>query len=50
MGVVVTSKVTKSQATFAGDARKVVVVKTDSGYRPDAARAGTGKIVAVACD
>lgn len=50
LGVVVTGAVTRSGSTFAGRVRKVVVVKTSSGYRPDDARDATGKVVAVICD
>lgn len=28
---------------------KVVVVKTDGGYQPDASRAGTGEVAATIC-
>jgi hypothetical protein len=49
MGVVVVGSATKSGSAFSGDTRKLVVVKTDGGYRPDATRAGTGTVVATVC-
>ncbi|HEV7807508.1 MAG TPA: hypothetical protein VGO80_16935 [Solirubrobacteraceae bacterium] len=49
MGVVVVGAVAKSGSTVAGDVRKVVVVRTDGGYRPDPARAGTGVVVSTVC-
>jgi hypothetical protein len=49
MGVVVTSKVTKSGNTLSGNYTRIVVVKTDPGYAPGPNNSGTGKIVATFC-
>ncbi len=50
MGVIVTSKVTKSGSTiFSGTTPEIVVVKTNPGYVPDPTVPGTGTVVAVFC-
>jgi hypothetical protein len=49
MGVLVSSKVAKSGSTISGDAKSIVVVKTDPGYAPNPGHAGTGTVVAVFC-
>ena len=49
MGVLVATKVTKSGSTISGDAKSIVVVKTDPGYAPDPGHAGTGTVVGVFC-
>lgn len=49
MGTVVTSKVTKSGETIAGNTVSIVVVKTIAGYSPEPSRYGTGTIVAKFC-
>ena len=49
MGVLVAAKVTKSGSTISGDAKSIVVVKTDPGYAPDPGHAGTGTVMAVFC-
>lgn len=49
MGVLVSSKVTKSGPTISGDTKSIVVVKTDPGYAPNPGHAGTGTVVAVFC-
>ncbi|GAC1634671.1 MAG: hypothetical protein NVS4B2_21590 [Chloroflexota bacterium] len=49
MGVVVTSKVTKTGATIAGNSVHIVVVKVNSGYEPNPGSHGTGTIVATFC-
>lgn len=49
MGVLVSSKVTKSGPKISGDAKSIVVVKTDPGYAPNPGHAGTGTVVAVFC-
>jgi hypothetical protein len=49
MGVIVSSKVTKSGSTISGDIVHIVVVKTDTGYAPNPGHAGTGTIVAQVC-
>jgi hypothetical protein len=47
LGVIVTSKVTKSGANITGTIVKLVVVKVDPGYEGNPGHAGTGKIVFV---
>ena len=49
MGVLVSSKVTKSGPKISGDAKSIVVVKTDPGYAPNPGHAGTGTVVAEFC-
>jgi len=49
MGVLVSSKVTKSGSKISGDAKSIVVVKTDPGYAPNPGHAGTGTVVAEFC-
>jgi hypothetical protein len=49
MGVLVSSKATKSGPIISGDAKSIVVVKTDPGYAPNPGHAGTGTVVAVFC-
>jgi len=49
MGVLVTSKVTKSGSTISGNFAKIVVVKINPGYAPNPMNAGTGTIVATYC-
>ncbi len=49
MGVLVSSKVTKSGPKISGDAKSIVVVKTDPGYAPNPGHAGTGTVVGVFC-
>jgi hypothetical protein len=49
MGVLVTSAVTKSGRTIAGDTTHIVVVKTEPGYAPNPGHHGTGTIVATYC-
>jgi hypothetical protein len=49
MGVIVSSKVTKSGSTISGDIVHIVVVKTDPGYAPNPGHDGTGTIVAKVC-
>jgi hypothetical protein len=49
MGVLVTSKVTKSGVAIDGNVTHIVVVKVNPGYAPNPSSAGTGKIVAVYC-
>jgi hypothetical protein len=52
MAVVVPSKVTQSGTTttkISGDIRKIVIVKTNAGYRPDPSYPGTGTVVATLC-
>jgi uncharacterized repeat protein (TIGR01451 family) len=49
MGVLVTSKVTKSGSDISGDVTHIVVVKVNPGYGPNPSSAGTGKIVATFC-
>jgi M6 family metalloprotease-like protein len=49
MGVIVTSKVTKSGSTISGNFAEIVVVLTDPGYAPGPGHSGTGRIVATFC-
>jgi uncharacterized repeat protein (TIGR01451 family) len=49
MGVLVTSKVTKSGTTISGNVVHIVVVKVNPGYAPSPSNQGTGKVVAVFC-
>jgi len=49
MPVIVASQVTQSGSTISGDTSRVVIVKTSSGYAPDAGHAGSGVIVAETC-
>ena len=49
MAVVVASSITQDGPRISGDSARVVIVKTDSGYGPDPAQAGTGTVVAVLC-
>ncbi len=46
LGVIVTSKVTKSGSNITGTIVKLVVVKTNPGYEGDPGHAGTGTVVA----
>lgn len=49
MGVLVSTKVTKSGSTISGDDKSIVVVKTDPGYASDPGHPGTGNVVAEFC-
>jgi folate-dependent phosphoribosylglycinamide formyltransferase PurN len=49
MGVLVTSKVTKSGNGVAGNTVHIVVVKVAPGYSPNPMDHGTGTIVALYC-
>jgi hypothetical protein len=49
MGVIVSSAITNSGSTIAGDTVHIVVVKTNPGYEADPGHAGTGTVVAVYC-
>ena len=49
MGVVVTSKVSKSGSTVSGTYTRIVVVRTDHGYGPNPGSAGTGTILGTFC-
>jgi hypothetical protein len=49
MAVVVPSGVTKSGPTISGDTVRILVVRTDRGYRPSPGHSGTGTVVAVVC-
>jgi hypothetical protein len=49
MGVIVSSAITSSGSTIAGDTVHIVVVKTDAGYAADPGHAGTGTVVAAYC-
>jgi hypothetical protein len=49
MAVVVSSSISKSGSAISGDAKRIVVVKTDPGYASDPGHAGTGTVVATVC-
>jgi hypothetical protein len=49
MGVLVTSKVTKSGHRVGGNTVHIVVVKVAPGYKPNPGHHGTGKIVGFYC-
>jgi hypothetical protein len=49
MGVLVASSATKAGSAVEGNWGKIVVVKTDPGYAPNAGHPGTGTIVATFC-
>ena len=49
MGVVVTSSVTSDGSQIAGNAVRIVVVRTDAGYAPNPGHPGTGTVVATYC-
>jgi len=49
MGVVVSSRITKSGNTISGDGPRIVVVQTDAGYQPNPGHPGTGTVVATFC-
>jgi hypothetical protein len=47
--VIVTSSITKSGSTIAGNISLIAIVLTDPGYDPNSGHAGTGTVVAVVC-
>jgi len=49
MAVAVSGEVVRSGSDVSGRITKIVVVRTDAGYTPDPATAGTGTIVATIC-
>jgi hypothetical protein len=49
MAVIVSSSITKSGSTIAGNVSQIVIVKTNPGYGSDPGHAGTGTVVAVWC-
>lgn len=49
MAVLVTSSVTKSGPSISGTTTRIVIVKTDTGYKDDPGHAGTGTVVATIC-
>jgi len=49
MGVIVSSKVTKSGSIITGDIKQVVIVKNDPGYSPSPGHPGTGAEIAILC-
>jgi len=49
MAVVVASRAAKSGSTITGDVKRIVVVKTAPGYRPDPSVPGTGTVVGSVC-
>lgn len=49
MAVIVSSSITKSGSSIAGDTVHVVIVQTNPGYGPQPSTPGTGTVVAVVC-
>src|SRR4051812_2271045 len=49
MAVIASSRIDKSGSAISGDTDRVVVVRTNPGYRPDPGHAGTGTVVAEVC-
>jgi len=49
MGTLVSSNITESGSTIAGNQVKIVVVRTNPGYGPNLGADGTGTIVATYC-
>jgi hypothetical protein len=49
MGVIVSSKVTKSGSVITGDIKQVVIVKNDLGYEPSPGHPGTGTEIMFVC-
>ncbi len=49
MAVIVSSSIQKNGSVISGDIKKIVVVRTKSGYGPSPGHAGTGQIVAILC-
>ncbi|MDO9445984.1 MAG: ice-binding family protein [Dehalococcoidia bacterium] len=47
--VIVSSSISKSGSTIAGNTVKIVIVKTDPGYSGNPGHAGTGTVVATIC-
>jgi hypothetical protein len=49
MGVIVSSKVTKSGSVITGDIKQVVIVDNDPGYQPNPGHPGTGREIGILC-
>jgi hypothetical protein len=49
MGLIVSSSITRSGSSIAGNIPQIVIVKTDAGYASNPGHAGTGTVVAVFC-
>lgn len=49
MTIIVSSAITQTGSTIAGDTQHIVVVQTNSGYAPNPGHAGTGTVVATIC-
>lgn len=49
MGVIASTTTAQAGSTISGDGPIIVVVKTNSGYAPNAGHAGTGTVVATYC-
>jgi hypothetical protein len=49
MGVIVSSRITKSGPQISGDTVHIVVVKTNPGYQPNPGHAGAGTVEAQVC-
>jgi len=49
MGVIVSSKTSMSGSQISGDTLHIVVVQTNTGYKPNPGHAGTGTVIAQVC-
>lgn len=49
LGVIVSSSIQKNGSVISGDIKKIIVVRTNSGYGPSPGHPGTGQIVAIFC-
>ena len=49
MAVIVSSTVQKNGSVLSGDVKKIIVVRTNPGYGPEPALAGTGRVIAILC-
>jgi hypothetical protein len=49
MAVIVSSSVQKNGSVITGNVRRIIVVKTNSGYGPSSGQAGTGQVAAILC-
>jgi hypothetical protein len=49
MGVIVSSKVTKTGSVITGDIKQVVIVDNDPGYQPSPGHPGTGTEIGILC-
>jgi hypothetical protein len=49
MGVIISSKVTKSGSVVTGDIKQVVIVENDLSYQPSPGHPGTGTEIGFLC-